>query len=276
MKIKSNLNLHSSKQQGAALLIMMTVLVLTLSSVILSAANRYSLTISREKKTIQALAQAKQALIDFALLSDKIVGSPGIGYLPCPDLNGDGLSDQPCGAAGTSVAGWLPWQTLGIKTLRDSDHVCLRYVVSGNYKISSTTPATPILKAPQTVGHFVIQDENNRIRAGVTPAEYALAVIFAPHTSVAGQTRSPGASTTTACGSNSPGAAVNRASNYLETLNNVNNASGTYSGPGTPGDIALPTTNPSVFITARQQANFNDVLTWVSPADFIKVYARMP
>lgn len=268
MKTINNPNPSSSKQQGAALLIMLTILVLTLASVLLSAMNKNSQVISRENKTNLALAQAKQALIDYAL-----VGLRGVGYLPCPDQNGDGVSDEPCGAPGTSVEGWLPWQTLGTGILRDSDHVCLRYVVSGNYKIN---PPGALAKSPPTIGHFVLQDANNTVRVGATPAEYALAVIFAPGLSLAGQNRNTGAGPATACGSNNPGAAINRAGNYLETFNNVNNASGTYAGPGIPGDIALPTANPSVFMTAKKQTRFNDVVAWVSPADFSKVYARMP
>lgn len=261
------------KQHGAAMLIFMTILILTIASVILSGFDKNTQTISRQKITIQALSQAKQALIDFALLSDQIVGSPGIGYLPCPDRNGDGLSDEPCGVAGESAEGWLPWQTLGTKTLRDSDHVCLRYAVSGNYKIN---PAIPLTKTPPTAGHFVIHDENNTVRVGAIPAQYALAVVFAPHNIVAGQSRTIGAGPATTCGSDSFGASVNQANNYLENLNNVNNSTGTYAGPGIPGDAALPTNIPSVFILAGMQANFNDAVTWVSPGDFTDVYARMP
>ena len=262
-----------NKQQGAALIIITLVLVLTISSALLAGFDIKSQTISRDQQTINALSQAKQALINFALLSDQITGSPGVGYLPCPDQNGDGLSDEPCGVPGESSEGWLPWQTLGTKILRDSDHVCLRYVVSGYYKIN---PDTPLTKSPPTTGHFVIQDESNTVRVGSTPVEYGLAIIFAPHNIVAGQSRTIGAGPATKCGSNSPGAAVNLASNYLEQVNNVNNATGIYTGPGIPGDAALPTNIESVFILAERQLNFNDSVAWINPADFYDVYARMP
>ncbi len=261
----------NNKQQGAALIILLTALILTLSSVVLSGFDKNSLAISRAQNSIQALSDAKQALINFALLSDNIAGS--IGYLPCPDLNGDGLSDEPCGNLGESVEGWLPWQTLGTKALRDSSHVCLRYVVSGRYKIS---PALALDSTLPTPGHFVIHDENNTVRVGTTQADYALAVVFSPHKTVAGQSRSAGAGAATACGSDTLAAAINQADNYLENFNNVNNATGVYAGPGAPGDAALPTAIASVFILAGERANFNDVITWVSPADFADVYARMP
>lgn len=269
MVLKQNLE----TQRGAALLIMMTVLVLTLVTLLLSGFDKNSQAILRDQNTINALSEARQALLDFALLSDTVTGSPGIGYLPCPDQNGDGLSDEPCGAAGVSVEGWLPWQTLGKKVLRDSDHVCLRYAVAGNYKIN---PPVPLIKTPPTPGHFVIHDVNNIVRVGTTPAERALAVIFSAQKALAGQVRTTGAGPVTACGSVTPGALVNLAGNYLENISNVNNATGTYAGPGTAGDVPLPTNTPSVFILAARQPGFNDAIAWLSPADFADVYARMP
>ena len=111
---------------------------------------------------------------------------------------------------------------------------------------------------------------------GSVPAEYALAVVFAPHKIVAGQARGLNGGAATICGSTVVAAQINNASNLLDTLNNVNNAAGTYAGAGLPGSTALPTATPSVFMQAREQNNFNDVLVWISPIDFGNVYARMP
>lgn len=270
--VKSEMR-SNKKQKGAALIIIMTILALMISSVLLTGLDKTALNIARDKVTNKALAKAKEALINYALLSDKLLGSPGIGYLPCPDNTGDGVSNEPCGVAGESAEGWLPWQTLGEKTLYDRDKTCLRYVVSGNYKIN---PSSVLTKIPPTQGHFVIHDEKNRELVGTTPGGYALAVIFAPHKIVTGQARSLGGGARTTCGSTSVVAQVNNSSNLLDNLNNVNNAAGTYAGSGTPGSIALPTSIPSVFMQANSQNNFNDVLIWVSPRDFAKVFARMP
>lgn len=263
----------NSKQRGAALIIMITILALMVSSALLSGLDTHTLKVKRDKKTNKALARAKQVLINYALLSDKLPSSPGVGYLPCPDMTGDGLSNEPCGVSGESVEGWLPWQTLGEKTLVDKDKTCLRYAVSGHYKIN---PSTPLVKAPPTPGHFVIHDETNSHLVGSVPAEYALAVVFAPHKIVAGQARGLNGGAATICGSTVAAAQINNASNLLDTLNNVNNAAGTYAGAGLPGSTALPTATPSVFMQAREQNNFNDVLVWISPIDFGNVYARMP
>lgn len=270
--IRCNLNNHQ-RQQGAALLIIMVVLVLFFSSILLAGLSNLSGNNAKLERTSKALASAKELLISYALLSDKLPGSPGIGFLPCPDRDGDGLSDTPCGLPGTSVEGWLPWQTLGSPPLRDGSGVCLRYAVSGSYKVD---PALPLLKSPPSPGLFVIHDASNGIRTGLTPADFALAVVFAPATAVAGQSRGIGAGTATTCGSSNVAAPVNRAENYLDQLSNVNNAIGLYNGPGQPGNAALPTAIPSVFIQADPADDFNDQLIWISPRDFADVYARMP
>lgn len=251
----------------------MLVMVLFFSSIFLAGLEKASGSLVKQKRTDQALATAKQSLISFALLSDQQSGSPGIGYLPCPDLDGDGVSDTPCGSAGDSVEGWLPWQTLGDKPLRGGGQVCLRYAVSGNYKIN---PASVLVKSPATAGHFVIHDRSNNVLVGSGTAQYALAVIFAPGTTVAGQSRALGGGVATVCGSSNISAAKNRAANYLDLLSNVDNARGTYAGAGAPGNSPLPTGIASVFVQADSQDGFNDRLIWISPQDFVDVYARMP
>lgn len=262
-----------NKQCGGALLIIMTVLVLVMVSVFFSQLDSAKPTLVKSQRNIEALASAKSALISFALISDRVSGSPGIGYLPCPDSNGDGISNAPCGNVGESVEGWLPWQTLGIKPVRDAAFTCLRYAVSGNYKIS---PSSVLSASPPSAGHFVIHNSDNTIRVGSDASEYALAVIFSGGATHSGQSRSLGGGSSTECGSSSLSAAKNNASNYLDSLSGVNNALGTHSGASGAGSASLPTSNVSVFIQANAQDGFNDLLAWVSPQDFSRVYARMP
>ena len=261
------------KQHGGALLIIMTILIVTVVSVFFSQFDSAKPSIIRAERNISALASAKSALLNFALLSDRITGSPGIGYLPCPDTDGDGLSNTPCGNLGESAEGWLPWQTLGLKPIRDASFACLRYAVSGNYKIS---PAITLNASPPTEGHFVIHDIDNTVRVGNSTSDYAIAVIFAGGNTHSGQSRTLSGGAATQCGSTSISAAKNNADNYLDTLSGVNNANGTYSGAGGAGSQPLPTSNISVFIQADAQDGFNDMLAWVSPQDFNKIYARMP
>lgn len=262
-----------ARQTGGALLIIMIVMVLFVSSIFLAGLDKANGSLAKQKRTDQALATAKQALINYALLSDQVSGSPGVGYLPCPDSDGDGLSDEPCESTGESAEGWLPWQTLREKPLKDGHGVCLRYAVSGNYKID---PASALVKMPLTTGHFVIHDQDNTVRVGNNAAEYALAVVFAAGPTVAGQSRGLGGGTATQCGSTSNNSAKNRARNYLDQLSSVDNARGTYAGAGIPGNTSLPASTPSVFIQAEPQDGFNDRLIWITPADFADVRERMP
>jgi len=265
---------NTKKQSGAVLIILMLGLVLFFATIFLTGVDKASQLLRKYTTTQQSLASAKELLINFALLSDQQPLSPGVGYLPCPDTNGDGLSNTPCGVSGESVEGWLPWQTLGSKVLKDGNAICLRYVVSGNYKIA---PPSLLVKVPTpTEGHFVVHDQNNSILLGNVAADYALAVVFSPGQAVTGQTRGLGVGAETTCGSSVIGAAANLATNYLDSLSTVDNANGTYAGPGMPGSSALPTSLPSVFIQAEKQTGFNDELIWVSPQDFNDVYGRMP
>jgi len=167
----------------------------------------------------------KQHLVGYAYVNK--------GALPCPDSLGDGLSD-----ACSSVEGWLPWQTLGLKPLKDGGATCLRYAVSSGYK--GAAPASLI------DGDFEVQDENNNLRI-----DAAVAVIFAPLESLSGQLRGLGSGSNSVCGSTDPAAGKNDRANYLDMINGVNNAAA----------------NPTVFIQAGKQNSFNDLSLWISTLD---------
>ena len=92
----------------------------------------------RERLTERALAQAREALVAYAVdraISDEV----GPGYLPCPDLDDDGWAESTCGSliGDTGQAqrlGRLPWKTLGLPDLRDGAGERLWYAVSSKYK----------------------------------------------------------------------------------------------------------------------------------------------
>ncbi len=60
----------------------------------------------RRAKTMAAQQEILQALYGFAM-------SQTTPRLPCPDADGDGLENRPCGSSGVAV-GELPWATLGV------------------------------------------------------------------------------------------------------------------------------------------------------------------
>ena len=224
--VNAPINGRSNKKQGgAALLILMLILALTISTVLVTGSGRKDNTVKRDQLSSGALAKAKDALVGYAYRND--------GALPCPDSVGDGLGDS-CSTA----EGWLPWQTLGVKPLRDGGGVCLRYAISAAY--GGVAPASLV------DGDFEIQDaENNTRGAGL------VAVVLAPLEMLSGQLRGMGSGNRSVCGSTDSSAQKNDATNYLDTISGVNNAA----------------SNPTVFIQADAGSTFNDVSIWISTTD---------
>ena len=157
--------------------------------------------IERDRITAAALAQAKAALIGFALGVDVSpacgAGSncPRIGDLPCPDLDDDGSADLgSCGnAAGTTGQslrlGRLPWKTLGLPDLRDGDGERLWYAVSTNFKnnvrADCNDPGDPGCRNSDIRGTITVRDNSGAIvNDGTNPDPHTpsgvIAVIIAP------------------------------------------------------------------------------------------------
>ncbi|GEM_PF-1049667 len=134
------MTLHSvvkyKSQQGAALLIFMLILIMASSYSLLSKINAATKPHLREQATSRVLAEAKQALISYAVTYPDIVNSDyGPGYLPCPDRDNDGSTDAGTCASGSSTTiGRLPWVTLKLNDLKDSSGQRLWYVLSDNFR----------------------------------------------------------------------------------------------------------------------------------------------
>lgn len=125
---------------------------------LLNSLNSTTPRLARDKVTADALAQAKEALIGFAVkvqINNSASGNqPRPGDLPCPDTNNDGSADS-CNA---QEIGRLPWKTLGIPKLRDGSGETLWYAVSTNFKnnsrtgsLNSDTPGTISVFSPEGV-----------------------------------------------------------------------------------------------------------------------------
>ncbi len=95
-------------------------------------------------ETQQTLDQINEALIGFALQK---------GYLPCPDIDGDGIADSiPPGSPGTckngNYRGFLPWVTLNMPKTDAWDDI-LGYQVSPNF---TDTPVNPCVSGNGHLG----------------------------------------------------------------------------------------------------------------------------
>jgi type II secretory pathway pseudopilin PulG len=211
----------------------------------------------RERKSQEALAQARDALIGYALKyreDQRAQGQPGqvYGYLPLPDLGSTrnqnlGCTNEGCDAANfagnalnTTVIGRLPWRTLGIGPLRDGQGECLWYAVSGSHqRIQQVAPMNW-----DTLGQLDVVVANSSaalVSALANAHERPVVVIFSAGPPLPGQNRSPPPSPppagddVTECGGNynvanyldpSVPAALGGVTNYLAGTNSASGVTG--------------------------------------------------
>ncbi len=188
-----------SSQRGVALLLLVVTLVLGAAAVFYGLSTPAVPEVERDRKTSEALLQAKSALIAYAISVNITPTSGGVrlGDLPCPDSTDSGTANPAgCGnGAGTtgqaSRIGRLPWKDLGLPDLRDGDGERLWYAVSNNFKQftrtacgAATLPATCLNS--DTRGTITIRDSSGNIIHNATNTDPAnsgvVAVIFAPGT----------------------------------------------------------------------------------------------
>lgn len=133
------------KQRGAALLILLTIILMAASYTLLKRLNQASPEILRAADNSRILGEAKAALVGYALAATDAPQIPG--KLPCPDYgtdgNFDGRSDT-CDEQTNFVSiGRLPWLTLGLPQLLDHASEPLWYSpaleLDGSVAINSDT-----------------------------------------------------------------------------------------------------------------------------------------
>ncbi|MEM0953017.1 MAG: hypothetical protein AAGI24_02650 [Pseudomonadota bacterium] len=113
-------------QKGFALLALLTIFVLALTTVLIARVSVNEQDARRQVSNAGVLAEATAALVGYA------VRQQPPGTLPCPDVNGDGLAD-PQGNGCQSQRGLLPARTLGTDALRDRSGASLWYAVELAY-----------------------------------------------------------------------------------------------------------------------------------------------
>ena len=183
-----------STQQGVALIILLALLGIVVIGVLLTIARSSAEAVERDKRTIEALAKAKEALIAYAVSVQPDTSAKRLGDLPCPDLNNDGDTTLPEATCTTSIQriGRLPWKKLGIGDLRDGNGERLWYALSANFQ-RTTVNQCPIVGGPgclnsETPGTISVRDSRgNILHDGTTAANDptvvptgAIAVIFSP------------------------------------------------------------------------------------------------
>ena len=183
-----------SRQQGAALAAIATLLAIALVAALTTAIARSATGPRRAAVSDQALATAREALIAHATSRavDEIVGP---GYLPCPDLDDDGWAESTCGSMTGETGQWqrlgrLPWKTLGLPDLRDASGERLWYAVSSKHKgllNCTVSPACLDMSPEAALGTITVRDATGTvIHDGTSASPYepgqggAVAVILAP------------------------------------------------------------------------------------------------
>ncbi|MBK8399842.1 hypothetical protein [Propionivibrio sp.] len=242
------------RQRGVALLLVLFVVITLGLAFFFRPTDTSSANSVRERLTEDSLAQAKDALIGFAATYRDTHPNQVFGYLPCTDTDNDGVADT-CGLKDVSLAGRLPWKTLGISALRDSASECLWYALSGRAK---DTPKTDIFNW-DTLGQFIVQDASGATLAGAVAHDRPFAVLLAPRAVLGVQSRP--STVITECGG------TNVSTDYLEGLGVLGTgdttlvvASADSLRSGTNNDSGLWITSKDIFDRVKQRSDFkNDV-----------------
>lgn len=206
-------------QTGAALLIFLILLVMGALTYVVNNLTPEAVEAARARKTEAALAQARDALIGYALRYREAQAAQTppkpdrpYGFLPMPDPGtsrfNSGQQNPSCNTEGCAmdfinglfpgqqetIIGRLPWKTLGLPPIRDGHEECLWYAVSAHHKSLEFDPNIPMNW--DTLGHFdiVVANGTNALNSALASAhERPVAIIFAPGPPLPGQDRSDSA-----------------------------------------------------------------------------------
>jgi len=168
-------------QQGVALLLFVIALVLAASAMLLKNLNRAQTEAAATRHTLQQLKRARDALVGYALNGADSPGSMNIrpGRLPCPAYTLDGVSAPACPPTpgGYIQPGRLPWRTLGLAELRDSDNEPLWYV--------------PAIEFSNNQAPINSNNDTTKLRID-TSTNPLVAIILSPGTALSKQSRPAG------------------------------------------------------------------------------------
>ena len=179
--------------RGAALLIMLVVLVLGVSwfSVSRLAAGA-NFTAAARARNAEVFGQAKAALIGYVAQRAARSGENNPGRLPCPEAPGSAGGPNEGVAAGNCAlpaVGRFPWRTLGIEKLVDAAAEPLWYAVSPGWAL--VPPGTsPLTIHSNSVGQLNVDGEPNAAVALLIAPGPAFSVPAAPGCTARVQARS--------------------------------------------------------------------------------------
>lgn len=254
---------ENRRQRGAALILLMLIVIVASTTVLLANVNRDDQHTRRMTDTRASLAEAREALLDYAVLNPDLNAGRSFS-LPCPDIDASGglpegvAHTSNCGATGASILGRLPWRTLGIAAPKDGGSECLWYVVSGSFKDAGAA-TSPMINADTNGQLQLVSLDSGTVIEGALPQDRPAAMVIAAMRPVAGQTR-PAAVAASQC---SPGFTP---SDFLESATGISNAavSGVVDGLD------------AFAVFAGVEAGHNDRIVTISRAEIASRIARRP
>ncbi len=246
-----------SEQSGQIILLTLALLLTGgLATWLWGIAGDSELKLRTDTRAETALVEARHALIGYAAAH-----ATHPGALPCPDTDDDGIGEAlTAGTACPSYIGRLPWRDIGVGDLRDSAGERLWYVLSPNFR-HGTTVVNPINS--DTKGDRTVYSGSTI----TTLTTQAAAIIFAPGTAVAGQSRDSATVACTMSGVSVPMRRDRCAGNYLEQ--------DTTAGAWDNGRASGPfMTNAPSTSTDPTSLTFNDKLLVLKSSDFMPVVEK--
>jgi len=229
-------------QRGAALLVLLAVLVLGASWFLVSRLDALSagiFTPSNRNHNALVLSQAKQALIGYVAMNAAQAGENNPGRFPCPEgaalvgTSTEGISAPyvgPPNAPTCATVGRLPWRTLGLDKLVDSSAEPLWYVVSPGWQLVTST--TTLTINSNTIGQLNVDGQANAAVALIIAPGAAMNVLASAGCTARNQTRA------------NPSPTID-ARDYIECFN----------------------TGTSTFTTTGSTTSFNDQVVRITVAD---------
>jgi hypothetical protein len=165
-------------QRGAAVLILMLIVMLGLITIFSFRMDHKGPELSADRKTALALAQAKEALLGRAAKDSNHPGS-----LPCPDIDNSGDlvlgTDYNYGTGSCRASlGWIPWKTLDMGDTSNDPTQRLWYLQSSSFMDLNNTAQSSSINTTIS-GTLSTKGQSNLV-----------AIIVAPGTPLTGQSRS--------------------------------------------------------------------------------------
>ena len=225
-------------QRGAALLVMLSVLILGIAwfgvSQLAAMANHAA---AARERNADTLGRAKMALVGYVAQRAARSGENNPGRLPCPEAPGSAGGTNEGVAAGNCTLpaiGRFPWRTLGVEKLVDAAAEPLWYAVSPGWALVPPGTSTLTINSNST-GQLAIDGAANAAVALIIAPGPAFAVQSAPGCAARVQQRS---------------ALPPNVRDYLECENATS-----------PADLQFASQGPA--------GSFNDQVVRITPADVL-------